>query len=172
VVLRVAISLFLHAIVSGGQVEPVFAQVCVGDCDGNGVVSVNENVFGLTMVLENLSMEACPSFDADSNGEITVDEVVMSVADTLYGCGIRPTRTPTPSPTRTPTATGTATPTSTPTPTQTPGLARTWVEDDFRLVSSTCPREIDDALRAEAVAVFPCEYQISVAGDRATSTDC
>jgi len=163
-----------------GQVDLARAQACVGDCDGNGVVSVNENVLGLAIVLEDLPMAVCPSFDSDSNGEITVSEIVVSVADALYGCGVRPTRTPTPSPTRTPTitrtpthtASRTATTTGTPTPTETPGFAGTWIEDDFRFVSSTCPREVNDALQDEVSSIFPCEYQVSVAGDRATSTDC
>lgn len=173
VVLVVAISF-------AGHVDLARAQACVGDCDGNGVVSVNENVLGLTIVLEDLPTAVCPSLDADSNGEITVNEIIVSVADALYGCGVRPTRTPTPSPTTTHTITGTptrtasrtATSTPTPTPTETSGLAGTWIEDDFRLVSSTCPREVDDALQDEVASVFPCEYQVSVAGDRATSTDC
>lgn len=125
-------------------------------------------------------MEACPSFDADSSGEITVNEIVTSVADALYGCGVRPTHTPTPSPTRTPTITSTptltatsrVTPTNTPTPAATPGIAGAWIEDDFRLVSSSCPRQVTDAIEEEVSDVFPCEYDVSVTGDRATITDC
>ena len=177
---HIVIPLVVLAASYAGQAELTLAQTCVGDCDGNGMVSVDENVLGLTMILEDLPMKICPSFDADSNGEITVNEIVVSIADTLYGCGVRPTRTPTPSPTRTHTitrtptrtATGTATHTNTPTPTETPGLAGTWIEDDFRLVSSTCPREVTDTLEEEVSDIFPCEYDISVAGDRATITDC
>jgi hypothetical protein len=159
-----------------GQAARAIAQTCVGDCDASGTVSVNENVLGLRMILEDLPMEVCPSFDADSSGEIGIHEIVTSVADTLYGCGVRPTATPTFSPTlthtatRTPTSTATRTPT--PTPTVTPGIAGTWVEDDFELLSSTCPSEVTDALEEEVADLFPCEYEVSVAGDRATVTDC
>jgi hypothetical protein len=58
---------------------------CVGDCDGNGSVTVDEIV---TMVNAALSggTGGCDAGDADGNGAITVDEIVSAVNNALNGC--------------------------------------------------------------------------------------
>lgn len=97
------------------------AGACVGDCGGDGVVGVNELITGVNIALGTQPVSACTRLDADANGEITINELVLAVQHALDGC---PTAA-TPTPTRDGTADSTETPTPTPTatPTATPTLA-------------------------------------------------
>lgn len=59
---------------------------CVGDCSGDGEVTVDEIVTGLSIALGNAGIEVCPAFDANVDGQVTVDEIVTSVNNALNGC--------------------------------------------------------------------------------------
>jgi hypothetical protein len=88
---------------------------CVGDCDGDGQVTVNELIKGTNIALGNLPLEECPSFDRNMDSQVTVDEILAAVDAALEGCDAPPS----PTPTATPTATVTATQTLPPPPTAT-----------------------------------------------------
>jgi hypothetical protein len=60
--------------------------VCTGDCNGDGVVTVNELVVGVNIALGNASLAACPAFDRDANGEVTIVELITAVNAALNGC--------------------------------------------------------------------------------------
>jgi len=91
------------------------AYACVGDCDGDGEVTVNEIVTSVNIALDVAALTTCPSADRDGDGAVTVDEIVVGINDALNGCPT-PTVTPlAPSPTATGGAAGT--PTGTPAPT-------------------------------------------------------
>lgn len=108
-------------------INPTFAA-CVGNCNLDDQVTVNELIQGVNIVLGVLPPSACLAFDADRNGVVVVNELVRAVANALLGCGVEPA-TPrlTSTRTRTPTAvfTATRTPTATPTRTRTPTLRPT-----------------------------------------------
>ena len=95
---------------------------CVGNCNGDGVVSVNELVAGVNIALGAAALGTCPAFDHNSDGRVTVNELISAVNNLLYGCGVAP---PTPRPTPTPTATSAATPTATETSTAVASTTRT-----------------------------------------------
>ncbi|HVN87418.1 MAG TPA: DUF6531 domain-containing protein, partial [Candidatus Binatia bacterium] len=78
------------------------AGVCIGDCDGNGRVNVNELVVGVNIALGNADLGSCRQFDADGNERVTVDELVKGVNNALNGCAAEPTATATPTPSPTP----------------------------------------------------------------------
>jgi hypothetical protein len=88
----------------------VQAVTCVGDCGGNGDVTVDEIVTGVNIALGTLPVGQCLAFDPSGNGEVTVDELIAGVNNALVGCHSigTPTRTPIPS---TPTRTSTPAPT-------------------------------------------------------------
>jgi len=50
-----------------------------GDCNSDGVVSIEELVTGVTLALDGASATACPRFDATGDDHITVDELVAAV---------------------------------------------------------------------------------------------
>jgi len=59
---------------------------CLGDCDGDGEVAVNELVLGVNIALGMEEVSACSGFDGDGSGEVTVDELVTAVNNALSGC--------------------------------------------------------------------------------------
>lgn len=92
------------------------APPCVGDCDGNGEVTVDDILIGVNITLGNASIDQCPAMDANGDGQVSIDELITAVNNSLDGCpGATPTLTPTstlpPTVAPTPTATATVTPT-------------------------------------------------------------
>ena len=64
------------------------ADVCVGDCDGNGNVSVDELVTGVTLALGNVPAAPCSAF---GNAPVTIDALILAVNAALYGCPVSST---------------------------------------------------------------------------------
>ncbi len=93
--------------------SPMVAQVCAGDCNEDGAVSIGDLVRGVNVLLGRAPIEDCPAADTDGNLRITVSEIVRAVANGLSGCPATPTPSDTPMPSSTPTATLTATMTPT-----------------------------------------------------------
>ena len=85
--------------------RPVVAA-CVGDCDGQDGVMINEVVRTVNIFLGNTALVACPNADRNGDGEVTIDEVVAAVNSFLFGPSACPLVTSdTPLPTGTVTAT-------------------------------------------------------------------
>ncbi len=84
------------------------AAACVGDCNGNGVVAINELILGVNVALGSASTSACPVFDSNLDQEVRINELLGGVNNGLAGCPVEDTATPTgtSTPTPTPTATG------------------------------------------------------------------
>jgi hypothetical protein len=64
---------------------------CVGDCDLNGVVNINEIIRLTNMALGvsvcgNGAVQPCVAGDANADCEITVEEIVRAVRNSLEGC--------------------------------------------------------------------------------------
>jgi hypothetical protein len=121
---------------------PAHAQ-CVGDCNGNDVVTINELILGVNIALGTQPVSACPAF-ANAQDMVNIAQLIKGVNNALNGCPATPTpgegtatatattgqETPTPNstathtpegPTDTPAATPTATPIfETPSPVSTP----------------------------------------------------
>ena len=82
---------------------------CVGDCSGDGEVTITELVRGVSIAVGATPLDACRAFDRSGDGEVSIDELVLAVKNALDGCSAAtPTRTPgipSPTPPRTPTMT-------------------------------------------------------------------
>jgi hypothetical protein len=61
---------------------------CVGDCNDDGTVSVNELVSGVAMSLGSRPLSGCPAFDANGNQQVTIDELLGGVNNALRGCAL------------------------------------------------------------------------------------
>lgn len=59
---------------------------CPGDCNEDGVVTVNEVVMLLQIALGAAGVETCPAADGTGDGLVTVDEIVRAVDAALDGC--------------------------------------------------------------------------------------
>lgn len=78
---------------------------CVGDCNGDGVVTVDEVLRGTNIALGTQPLSSCAIFDADESGAVEVDELIAAVNFALTGCPPAATPTATPSPTPPPSGT-------------------------------------------------------------------
>ena len=59
---------------------------CTGDCDGDGAVTINELIRGVTIALAIAPIEDCPALDRDRDGTVTVNELISAVNNALGGC--------------------------------------------------------------------------------------
>ena len=59
---------------------------CVGDCDQNGTVTIDELITGVNIALGVASLSACPGIDCDDSATVTVDCLVRAVDSALNGC--------------------------------------------------------------------------------------
>jgi hypothetical protein len=59
---------------------------CVGDCSGNGVVTVDEILLGVSIALGDSPLAACRALDTSGDGRVTVDEILQAVNAALNGC--------------------------------------------------------------------------------------
>ncbi len=69
-----------------GQNGTVTVRPCVGDCDGLGVVSVDELITLVNVALGSGPLGFCVEGDANANGQISIDEIVTAVDNALNGC--------------------------------------------------------------------------------------
>ncbi len=80
---------------------PAPASACAGDCNGDGMVTVDEILAMVNIALGSDLVTNCTAGDVNGDGMITVDEILAAVDNALNGC----------IPPATPTATATAVPT-------------------------------------------------------------
>lgn len=59
---------------------------CVGDCEEAGEVTIANLVKGVAIALGAQPVTACPSFDADQDGSVGVNELIAAVNNALSGC--------------------------------------------------------------------------------------
>jgi hypothetical protein len=97
---------------------PSAAQTCVGDCDDDGSVTINEIVLGVSIALGAQPLEGCLAFDRNGNHTVDVDELVAAVGVAQNGCPASPTSTAASTATATPSIPS-STSTLVPTPTST-----------------------------------------------------
>jgi subtilisin family serine protease len=63
-------------------------SVCVGDCDQNGAVTVDELVKAVNIALGHVLLTQCPALDCTGSGQVLVSCLVAAVGDALNGCGV------------------------------------------------------------------------------------
>jgi hypothetical protein len=59
---------------------------CVGDCNGDREVAVNELVLGIAIAGATVPLDDCTAFDADDSDSVTIDEIVAGVGNAIGGC--------------------------------------------------------------------------------------
>jgi len=55
------------------------SAACIGDCDVDGTVTVDELITGVSIAIGTVDPSACIAMDADGDGAVTVDELVRAV---------------------------------------------------------------------------------------------
>jgi plastocyanin len=74
---------------------PPVAAACVGDCNHDASVTVDELLTMVNIALGVTDVSACSAGDANDDGRITVDEILSAVNNALNAC---PTAAPTATP--------------------------------------------------------------------------
>ena len=59
---------------------------CLGDCDGNGEVTVDNLLLMVNISLGSAALSECPVADGNGDGQITVDEIISAVNISLTSC--------------------------------------------------------------------------------------
>ncbi|HSP96947.1 MAG TPA: dockerin type I domain-containing protein [Candidatus Dormibacteraeota bacterium] len=59
---------------------------CVGDCNGDGMVSVADLIVGVNIALGNQPIANCPAFDVNGDGMVSISELIAAVGNALDGC--------------------------------------------------------------------------------------
>jgi hypothetical protein len=62
---------------------------CVGDCNGDGRVTIGELISGVLISLGTAPLARCPAFDESGNGIVSIAELITAVNNALDGCGRR-----------------------------------------------------------------------------------
>jgi hypothetical protein len=61
-------------------------STCVGDCAGDGQVTIDDLLTGVNIALGNLPVSECPAFDPSGDGQVTISDLVTGVNNALNGC--------------------------------------------------------------------------------------
>lgn len=64
----------------------VVILVCVGDCNRDGEVTIDELLKMVNIALEAAPASECPVGDSNDDGAITIDEILTAVNRALNGC--------------------------------------------------------------------------------------
>jgi len=97
-VLAICVSLF--SLGSGAHA----GSACVGDCNGDGTVGINELILAVNIAIGSRAVVDCANVDANGNGVVAINELVGAVNNALNGCAaMEPTPTEVPEATATPT---------------------------------------------------------------------
>jgi YVTN family beta-propeller protein len=68
-----------------GGLEP---DVCVGDCDGDGTVTLGDLVTAVGVGLGSFSPDRCSRLDGNRDGRATIDELLDAVHASIMGCSL------------------------------------------------------------------------------------
>jgi hypothetical protein len=77
-----AAALFVTLAVSAAPAQ----TTCVGDCNGNNVVTINELILGVNIALGTTNLSQCPAFDPNGDGKVGINELITGVNNALNGC--------------------------------------------------------------------------------------
>ena len=59
---------------------------CVGDCGGDGIVTIDELLLAVNIGLDRRPISACAAIDRNASGEATIDEIITAIENAQNGC--------------------------------------------------------------------------------------
>ena len=75
---------------------PGSAWACVGDCNGDGMVTISEIITAVNIALGSAPISDCGAVDTNGDKMVTINELVAAVNNALSSCAPAPTDTATP----------------------------------------------------------------------------
>ena len=88
-----AVVLMMSIIGVGSWAGSACAQ-CVGDCNGDGAVTVDELITGVNIALGTLPLSRCSKFDTSGDGAVSINELIVGVNNAVAGCASQGNRAP------------------------------------------------------------------------------
>jgi len=85
-----AVFLGIAFVVAAATNAAAIANVCPGDCDGDGEVTVDEILRQVSIALGESPASLCFAGDMSCDSDLTVDEILTAVGGALAGCDERP----------------------------------------------------------------------------------
>jgi ELWxxDGT repeat protein len=82
----VAARVFFGADAPASGSELWVLTACSGDCNGDGVVSIDELIRAVRIPLGVAPVADCSAADASGDGQVTIDELIQAVNAALAGC--------------------------------------------------------------------------------------
>lgn len=71
--------------VDAGYHYPLFTQRAIGDCNGDGLVTVSELIRAVRIALGEFPIDRCPNADANGDGIVSISELTLAVRNALFG---------------------------------------------------------------------------------------
>jgi hypothetical protein len=62
------------------------ATPCVGDCNNDHMVLINELIIGVNMALTTQPITTCPAFNPNNDNQVLINELIQGVNNALTGC--------------------------------------------------------------------------------------
>jgi len=59
---------------------------CPGDCNGDGMVTIDELTRGVGIILQVIGFDQCPALDLNADGSVEINELIAAVNAALTGC--------------------------------------------------------------------------------------
>ncbi len=69
-----------------GTATIIEGGTCVGDCNGDGQVAINELIQGVNISLGTLDVSVCEAMDENRDGQVSINELIRAVNNALGGC--------------------------------------------------------------------------------------
>ncbi len=60
--------------------------LCVGDCNADGEVTIDELIRGVNIALGEVPLDRCAVLDMNASGEVEINELIVGVNNALSGC--------------------------------------------------------------------------------------
>jgi subtilase family serine protease len=67
-------------------VQAFAPPACAGDCNGDGMVTVDELIAGVNVALGVAPVSSCPAMDTNHDGQVAIDELIAATGRALNGC--------------------------------------------------------------------------------------
>lgn len=80
----------LHVIAAATFQVTAPPPACAGDCNGDGVITIDELVQVVAIAFGDAPASSCPSVDANGDGSATIGELLAAVRHAVDGCGPPP----------------------------------------------------------------------------------
>jgi len=61
-------------------------SACVGDCNGDGMVTIDELVRAVNIALGTTALEQCSGVDGNRDRSVAIDELIRAVTHALQRC--------------------------------------------------------------------------------------